>query len=50
MFICECVFSVLNDTDVLIDTNEMASVELFLNELCCDVKIIKRCFFSPAIK
>lgn len=33
MFICECVFSARNDSDVLIDMDETVSLGLFLNEL-----------------
>lgn len=33
MFICECVFSVQSDSDVLIDMSELDSVELFFNDL-----------------
>lgn len=33
MFICECVFSARNDSDVLIDMDETVPLGLFLNEL-----------------
>lgn len=40
MFICECVFSARNDSDVLIDIDETVSLGLFLNELWRKAKAI----------